>query len=208
MNDQLQSKIIQSRGLSTISGVLLSILWGFFAYTHLAMFIKTGNITMLLIVIAEALAAFFYLVRTDPKSVSLVPFDWLVAVFGTFLPLFFRPSTSSVLPLATMLVITGVIMQILAMASLNRSFALVAAQRNIKTNMMYRFIRHPIYASYCLTFTGYILTNSSLMNFLVYLSFVTLLLFRIVREEDHLSKDSAYRAYKEQVRYRLIPFIF
>ena len=98
-------------------------------------------------------------------------------------------------------------MQIMSVLSLNYSFALVAAQRVIKTAWMYRFIRHPIYASYCLSLSGYVLTNSTLENGAVYIISILFLYLRILSEEKHLSLDPSYREYKLKVRYRLIPFI-
>jgi len=47
-------------------------------------------------------------------------------------------------------------------------FAIVAAKREIKTEWMYRIVRHPIYASYILTFGCYVLVHTTLANLLVY----------------------------------------
>ncbi|HTN67440.1 MAG TPA: methyltransferase, partial [Burkholderiaceae bacterium] len=85
---------------------------------------------------------------------------------------------------------------------------LVAAKRKIKTAWMYRIVRHPIYASYCLIFTGYLLANTTLYNLLVYAVSLIFLGARIFREESHLALDPAYRGYMHEVRYRLVPFIF
>ena len=104
--------------------------------------------------------------------------------------------------------VAGLLLQIFALVSLNRSFALVAAQRTIKTNRMYGIVRHPMYASYGLTFGAYLLANASWSNFIVYLSLVTLLGARIVREERLLANDATYREYMQQVRYRLVPLVY
>ncbi|MNG26052.1 hypothetical protein D3C84_1109840 [compost metagenome] len=73
---------------------------------------------------------------------------------------------------------------------------------------MYRIVRHPIYASYCLTFSGYVLTNTTLTNMAVYAMTIGFLCTRIFREERHLALDPRYREYMLDVRYRLIPLIF
>ena len=73
---------------------------------------------------------------------------------------------------------------------------------------MYRFIRHPLYASYLLSFTGYVLANSSFSNLMVYTITMILLFFRLHREEKHLSLDQKYRDYMKRVRYRVIPLVF
>lgn len=99
-------------------------------------------------------------------------------------------------------------LQILGLISLNRSFALVAAKRQIKTAGMYRFVRHPLYASYLLINTGYILTNTTSMNLALYVMSMGFLYVRMVREEKHLALDPAYGQYMQQVRYRVVPFMF
>ncbi len=102
----------------------------------------------------------------------------------------------------------GVLMQILGLISLNRSFALVAAKRAIKTDFMYRWVRHPIYASYLIVFTSYLLVYPSVNNLMVFAVLIPCMVGRIYREEVHLSQDPVYRDYMQRVRYRLIPGLF
>lgn len=200
--------ILQSSRVNIYIGVILATIWGFFAYAHMLKFQMTHEWSLLLFFFAETLTATMYIFRSEPKTVSVVPIDWLIAIAGTFAPFFFRPTTWGVLPWASIAIIVGATFQILGVASLNRSFALVAAKREIKTGWMYRIVRHPIYASYCLTFTGYVLTNTSTANIIVYVITIGFLCARIFREETHLALDPMYREYMHDVRYRLIPYIF
>ena len=202
------SAVLQSRWLGFYSGVFLAGVWRVFAYVHLTLFLETYQLTVLLFCLSETLTAILYIFRSEPKTVSLIPVDWLMAVVGTFAPLFFRPETWGVLPWASFLIVVGTVIQVLGVISLNRSFALVAAKRVIKTAWMYRVVRHPIYASYCLTFTGYVLVNTSQANVIIYAVTIGFLIARIFREEAHLSLDPLYREYMQGVRYRLVPFIF
>ncbi|MNE10960.1 hypothetical protein D3C80_1036990 [compost metagenome] len=202
------SAVLQSRWLGFYSGVFLAGLWSVFAYVHLTLFLETYQLTVLLFCLSETLTAILYIFRSEPKTVSLIPVDWLMAVVGTFVPLLFRPEAWGVLPWASFLIVVGAVIQVLGVISLNRSFALVAAKRVIKTAWMYRVVRHPIYASYCLTFTGYVLVNTSLANITIYAVTIGCLIARIFREEAHLSLDPLYREYMQGVRYRLVPFIF
>jgi len=110
--------------------------------------------------------------------------------------------------MASIAISAGTAIQILGLISLNRSFALVAAKREIKTAWMYRIVRHPIYASYCLTYAGYVLSNTTLNNVIIYILATGLLCARIFREEQHLAIDPLYREYMQAVRYRLVPYIF
>ena len=201
------ASILASRTAHIFSGVFLALLYGIFAYAHLISFLKTQQVSMILFFLAETLVVLFYIFRSKPITISVSGFDWLVAIIGTFTPLLLRPAEWGLLPLAKYAIIVGVIIQIVSLISLNQSFALVAAKRKIKTGWMYRFVRHPIYASYCLTFLGYVLTNTTSVNVLVYLVSMTFLCIRIVREEKHLVHDPLYAEYMSKVRYRIIPYI-
>ena len=168
----------------------------------------TNEWSYMFICISETLGAAFFLVRKTPTSVSAVPFDWIVAVIGTFAAFLFLPADWGVVPAAKHAVVVGSGLTILGMISLNRSFAIVAAKREIKTAGMYRFVRHPLYASYLVTLTGYVLANTTLENALIYIFVMACMFYRMFREEKHLSLDVEYRQYMRQVRYRIIPFIF
>ena len=73
---------------------------------------------------------------------------------------------------------------------------------------MYRIVRHPLYASYFVSFSGYVLANTSIANLVVYVTRSVLLFFRLLREEKHLALDPEYRAYMRRVKYRIVPLIF
>ena len=204
----LQSEILQSQRANVYTGMLLATLFGFFAYAHFSKFLATQEWALLLMVISETLAAAFFIFRSSPKTVSVAPFDWLIAIAGTFAPLFFRPAMWGVLPAGSIAIALGTALQIISLLSLNRSFALVAAKREIKTSWMYRIVRHPLYASYFLIFAGYVLAHTTTVNLLVYCITMGCLCMRIFREERHLALDPSYRAYMLEVRYRLVPFVF
>lgn len=202
------SVIFQSQRANIYSGMLLAVLFGCFAYAHFSKFQETGELTLLLVIISETLTAGFFISRSNPKTVSMAPSDWLVAIAGSFAPLFLRPVTESVFPLGNIAIALGTMLQIVSLLSLNRSFALVAAKREIKTAWMYHIVRHPLYSSYFLVFGGYVLVHATFMNLLVFVITMGLLYMRIFREERHLALDPAYRAYMLKVRYRLVPFVF
>ena len=202
------SAILQSSRTSFYSGLVLATILGVFAYIHTQEFVRSGKIYFLIFCLSETLTAAFYILRSDPKSVSILPIDWLVAIGGTIAPLFLRPAPWGVLPMASIAISAGTVIQILGLISLNRSFALVAAKREIKTAWMYRIVRHPIYASYCLIYAGYVLSNTTLNNVIIYILATGLLCARIFREEQHLALDPLYREYMQGVRYRLVPYIF
>lgn len=199
--------VLHSKPMNVMSGVLLAAIWGMFAYAHLLSFMETREWPLLLFCLSETLGVFFYLLRSRPETISSRLYDWVVAIAGTFVPLLFRPAAEGILP-AGNLIVVGAVCQMLSLLSLNRSFALVAAKREIKTAWMYRIVRHPLYASYSLIFAGYLLSHATTDNLLVYLATMALMCLRIFREESHIARDPVYREYMHKVQYRLIPFVF
>jgi protein-S-isoprenylcysteine O-methyltransferase Ste14 len=202
------ASLLQSRPLGLAAGALLAILWIAFALAHVDAWRSTGEWIYLLFCVAETLGAALFLLRTKPVAVSHHVGDWLLGVCGTFGVFLFAPTDHALLPEAKYLLAVGSVLQIAGLLSLNRSFALVAARREIKTGGTYRFVRHPLYASYVLGHIGYGLSNSSWYNLAVAFGMLALLVGRLLREEHLLRQDAAYRAYMRQVKYRLIPLIF
>ena len=200
--------IMQSKQFSLCSSAILAIVFGFFAYIHFVTYIETRELSLLLVVISESLTTAFFIFRSDPETVSVLPSDWLVAIAGSFAPLFLRPATYGILPQAEILILLGTMLQIAGLISLNRSFALVAAKREIKTAWMYRVVRHPLYASYFLIFSGYVLVHTTTTNLIIYMITMAFLCVRAICEEKHLSLDPIYRNYMLNVRYRVVPFVF
>jgi len=191
-----------------LTGFLLALLWSLFAYRHLLAFAGTREWAYLLIGLSETLTAIMFIVRAAPQTISSDRLDWLAAILGTFSPFFFIPGPWGLVPAAKHAIGIGVLMQIFGMCSLNRSFGLVAAKREIKTRGMYRLVRHPLYASYLLIFTAYLLANTTVNNGIVWTVAIASLFFRMLREERHLRSDPAYCKYMAKVRYRVIPLMF
>ena len=200
-------RVLRSGVVNLTIGVLLGALWAYFSYRHILAFMEHGIWGHLLYGCVETVIALFFLCRALPQTVSSRPTDWLIALIGTFSVSFFSPAQSGVLPSASVLIVLGLALQLLALVSLNRSLAIVPAKRQIKTRGMYALVRHPMYASHFLASTGYVLTNTTAANVAVYAVATTFLLLRIVREERHLCADPLYRTYMNRVRYRLIPFV-
>jgi len=200
--------LAHSRLVNISVGFLLASVWLLFAYSHVREYIETGKWSYLVFCLSESVQAFFFLFRRSPRIVSLEPFAWLVAIGGTFAPLCFRPGGVVVWSGGEMLLTFGVLVQVIALCSLNRSFGIVAASRIIKTRGLYRVVRHPMYASYIFSFTGYLFYNFSLFNFLCVLFALIFMYFRIAEEERLLLKDESYQHYAQTVRYRLIPLVY
>lgn len=199
---------MHSRLANVLLGSFLFAIWMLFVWVHIRAFIDTGKFAYLVFCVSESLQGILFLFRSMPKVVSMDPLDWLVAGGGTFAPFLLRPTNLPLWIHGDIIVVGAVIIQIIALLSLNRSFAIVAANRSIKTLGAYRIVRHPMYASYIFLFLGYFLLNASLMNAgLIILAWVFMGL-RLIREEKLLSEDAQYQEYKKQVKWRLIPLVY
>jgi protein-S-isoprenylcysteine O-methyltransferase Ste14 len=74
---------------------------------------------------------------------------------------------------------------------------------------IYGFVRHPMYLGASLVFFGAALLLGSVYGLLLGLAIVGLLILRIFGEEKLLARDlEGYRAYREKVRYRLVPHVW
>ena len=125
----LLSTIMRSQRTHLYSGVMLAAFFGFFAYAHLNRFQETREWALLLVVISETLTTGFFIFRSEPKTVSVASSDWMVAVAGSFAPMFLRPASWGLLPSASIVIALGTMLQIVSLLSLNRSFALVPAKK-------------------------------------------------------------------------------
>lgn len=162
-----------------------------------------------LLLISEGAVVLFVLMRRQTADISIRPMDWLVALGGTYGVMMVQPSDTMFMPeLGAALMVFGIFLHIGAKMSLRRSFGIVAADRGIKSTGMYRFVRHPMYFGYLVVHIGFVLASPSVWNIAVYALSWGCLTARIFAEERVLSQNPEYVAYKQKVRYRLLPALF
>jgi protein-S-isoprenylcysteine O-methyltransferase Ste14 len=200
---------ISLRGLwLAFCNLTLATYFGLFAYAHALNFFRYQRLSNLLIVAKESLDAVFFLARRAPLDTSKSSYHWAVGIGATFGPTLFRPlETPLDLASGQFMQVTGLLLQVVGIASLNRSFGIVAANRGIKTGGLYRYVRHPLYSAYILQHIGYVLNNLSAHNCVVFGAVTVLQLIRMIIEERFLAHDPAYVKYMAQTRRRLIPFV-
>jgi protein-S-isoprenylcysteine O-methyltransferase Ste14 len=200
---------ISLRGLwLAFCNLTLATYFGLFAYAHALNFLRYRRVSNLLIVAKESLDALFFLARRAPLDTSKSPYHWAVGIGATFGPTMFRPvETPLDLASGQLLQSVGLLLQVIGIASLNRSFGIVAANRGIKTSGLYRYVRHPLYSAYILQHMGYVINSLSVRNCLVFGVVTLLQLMRMTIEERFLSQDPAYAEYMQRTRWRLIPFV-
>lgn len=188
----------------------LALLFLPFALIHGSNFLVNGRIDSLFLATKEMLDVTAYSIRRVPDRLSTSPRAWLFAFGGTAAPLFIQPNPTG-LPqyvLGDLLLLVGLALQILAVLSLNRSFGIVPADRGVKTKGLYRFVRHPLYASYAISLTGYLLANITVGNAIAVTAGLTFQVLRIFEEEQLLLLNEDYQKYVARVRWRLFPGVF
>lgn len=168
-------------------------------------------ITNLLLLPSEGLVVFFMVFRRPASRISAHSRDWLLALSATVTPMLVRPAigASLVWPvLGAGLLLMGTIIQVHAKLSLGRSFGCVPANRGLKLTGPYRLVRHPMYAGYLLGHAAFLLVNFTVWNAAVYAISYALQIPRLLSEERLLDEDPRYRAYRAEIKFRLIPGIF
>ena len=91
---------------------------------------------------------------------------------------------------------------------LSRTIEVQESQQVIDTGL-YGIVRHPMYSATLLLFLSIPLMLGSLYAFVIFLAYPVIIVKRLAGEEALLEKElPGYRAYKQKVRYRLIPFIW
>ena len=175
--------------------------------------IAASNPLAPLILVAETAVVIFVLVRRPTEAISLRPGDWLLAIIATFAPLLIQPADTpaalhALIPLGVGLAVLGNLVQLAAKMFLRRSFGIAPANRGIKTDGIYKLVRHPMYAGYLLVHIGILLLMPTVFNFVVYTIGWTAQILRLLAEERLLSEDPVYRAFCAKTRWRLIPGLF
>jgi protein-S-isoprenylcysteine O-methyltransferase Ste14 len=189
----------------------LASLAGLFALAHWQYWRRTGDPKGASFALEELVVVAVAVARRRPRDVSHRVSDWIFALLGSFAVLMLRPGGDAVLGLTGLWVaiqVLGAAAAIVCLARLGRSFGMVAADRGVKRSGPYRVVRHPLYASYFVAMTGYLLAAPTWWNGAVFLVAVGSQLRRIAAEESVLGRSQAYREYVSVVRWRLIPGVF
>jgi protein-S-isoprenylcysteine O-methyltransferase Ste14 len=136
-------------------------------------------------------------------------FDYVYTLVALVSPMFFRPAVAlSGSLVGDLFVLVGAVLTVGAVLSLNNSFGIGPENRGIKTNGIYRIVRHPMYLGYLLTEAGFVLNNFSLFNLLILGIASVFLVLRLQGEERLLKEDTAYQAYAQTTRWKLLPLLF
>ena len=191
------------------TNLLLATCFVVFALANAKSFIENPRLSVFLIVVTETIVAIFLVIRRDPDETHHCWQTWFTSICGTLAPLLLRPVEASEDMLAgEILQIIGFILQIGALLALNRSIGILPAHRGIKSAGLYRWVRHPLYTAYVITFLGYLINNQSWSNLAIVVAGTAFIVMRIHYEEALLFKYAEYARYASKMRWRLIPSIW
>lgn len=157
-----------------------------------------------LLVAQDVLVCALLLVRRAASSSASRASDRAVALGALLLPLGLQaPAGGTGMPVV--LEIAGLLLALLATATLGRDLGVLPAVRGVTTGGVYAVVRHPMYAAYLFLFVAYVAGVPSARNVGLALAGTALLVLRLRAEEAILSSRVEYRAYCRRVPWRLVP---
>ena len=190
---------------------MLALLLVWFARNAYHRWTETGSLILLGLVLYNTLLVLVTVTRRPSVSTSPRIRDWVAALLTVAIAFEFRPGEwhqTGAQAAGVILQGVGLTTMGLAVVNLGRSFGIVAANRGVKRVGLYGCVRHPLYTGESLFFTGFLLTNFSPINLIVWVGILCGLLIRAWAEEDHLRQNLEYRVYQDAVPYRFIPGLF
>ena len=182
-----------------------------FSYSFLHFYLQSHRPIGIVFFAQQTLVAVAYLVRRPARLVTRRLDDWLLAFAGTFIGVLFRPEGDHPvwgIWMGVVLQLVGVAIVATCILSLGRSFGFAAADRGVVTRGPYTVVRHPMYASYLLLESGYLLQSMSVRNAAVLVIGTVCSCGRALAEERLLANNTDYLAYRSRVRRRIIPGVW
>ena len=182
-----------------------------FSYSFLHFYIQTHRPIGFVFFAQQTLVALAYLIRRPARLVSRRLDDWVLAFGGTFAGVLFRPEGHHPgwgIQTGLALQLLGVAIVVASLLTLGRSFGFAAADRGVVMRGPYAVVRHPMYASYLLLQSGYLLQSLSVRNAAVLLLGSLCNAGRALAEERLLARNTEYAAYRSHVRWRMLPGVW
>lgn len=154
---------------------------------------------------------------TDRNSLRII---WIVIGVCVFIAVFmshvfYLPIYHSVLGIyiGVVTLIIGILLRYWAVLSLGRFFTVdvtIREAHKLKTDGLYKYLRHPSYAASLLSFIGMGITLNNWFSFaLIAIGILSVFMYRIKIEEKVLAEHFgvAYEGYKKHTS-AIIPFVF
>ena len=202
---------LTQRLLRACANLVGAISAALFAYSFLHFYLETHRPIGIIFFAQQTLVAVAFLIRRPARLVTRRLDDWLLAFAGTFMGVLFRPDGAHLawgIWAGTALQLVGVTIAVTCILTLGRSFGFAAADRGVVTRGAYTIVRHPMYASYLLLESGYLLQSLSPWNAAILVIGTVCNGGRALAEERLLANNKDYLAYRHRVRRRIIPGIW
>ncbi len=106
---------------------------------------------------------------------------------------------------ASALFVGGAVLAVAALITLGRSFAFLPARRPAVTRGVYRLLRHPAYAGELMMIIACGVAIGVTEALVAAFAGALALVPRILAEEQLLSTDPSWRAYRAETRWRIVP---
>jgi protein-S-isoprenylcysteine O-methyltransferase Ste14 len=202
---------IASISLDLIERVIIVALFYGLAGRLIANYAATHNFANLPALGSEAMVVVLALVRRSPQTITFRVDDWTLALGASCASLLLRPANVTALgphEIGWTLQAVGFAGALWCKAALFRNFGIAPAVRGVAVRGPYAFLRHPMYASYFISLTGFLYAFPTLWNAAVLVVWSIGQVLRIIAEERILTTDARYQAYSIGVRWRVIPGLF
>jgi protein-S-isoprenylcysteine O-methyltransferase Ste14 len=158
------------------------------------------------------LLALLVMTRSPAKAQADGPLPRIAAFVGTYMPwtITFFGKTDQALPnlLSTACVLIGMIMMLVTIRHLGRSFSLVPQARSVVQTGPYRWIKHPLYLAEEIAIVGLVLQYLTPVAVIVLVLHIGVQVCRILYEEDLLRRNFPEYSSYEASRWRLIPYVW
>lgn len=158
------------------------------------------------------LLALLIITRPPAKAQANGLLPRIAAFVGTYMPwtIAFFGETHQALPnlASTVCVLIGMIMMLVTIRHLGRSFSLVPQARNVVQTGPYRWIKHPLYLAEEIAVLGVVLRNPTPLTAVLLVLHIGVQVCRIYYEEDLLRRNCPEYSDYEASRWRLIPHVW
>jgi protein-S-isoprenylcysteine O-methyltransferase Ste14 len=158
------------------------------------------------------LVALLIMTRPPAKAQADGLLPRIAAFVGSYLPwtITFFGQTNQALPnlLSTACVLIGMIMMLVTIRHLGRSFSLVPQARSVVQTGPYRWIKHPLYLAEEIAILGVVLQYLTPVTVIVLVLHIAVQVCRILYEEDLLRRTCPEYSSYEASRWRLIPYVW
>jgi len=158
------------------------------------------------------LLALLTMTRSPAKAQADGVLPRLAAFVGTYMPwtIAFFGKTDQALPnlASTACVLIGMIMMLITIRHLGRSFSLVPQARNVVQTGPYRWIKHPLYLAEEIAVLGVVLRNPTPLTAALLVLHIGVQVCRILYEEDLLRRNCPEYSSYEASRWRVVPYVW